>query len=125
VERIEHAVPGAALFLDWGGALIWLAAPAAAMSALSRPAIEGSGVGSDELATTSWCAAAVEHSTLLRNALGETGGHATLIRAPSEVRANVAVFHPQPPALAALSKRVKSQFDPSRVLNPGRMYADV
>jgi glycolate oxidase FAD binding subunit len=37
----------------------------------------------------------------------------------------VNVFQPQPAALAALSKRVKLQFDPKRVLSPGRMYADV
>jgi glycolate oxidase FAD binding subunit len=39
------------------------------------------------------------------------------------VRSAVDVFHPQPPALAALSKRVKAQFDPKYVLNPGRMVA--
>jgi glycolate oxidase FAD binding subunit len=62
---------------------------------------------------------------LLREALGATGGHATLIRATTIVRANVDVFHPQAAEVAALSKRVKAQFDPQRVLNPGRMYADV
>ncbi len=48
-------------------------------------------------------------------------GHATLIRAPEGVRAAVDVFHPQPPALAALSARVKDSFDPRRLFNPGRM----
>jgi glycolate oxidase FAD binding subunit len=41
------------------------------------------------------------------------------------VRANVDVFQPQSAAVAAVSKRVKEQFDPARVLNPGRMYAGV
>lgn len=49
------------------------------------------------------------------------GGHATLIRADVQTRASVSVFEPQPPALAALSQRLKHQFDPQGVLNPGRM----
>jgi glycolate oxidase FAD binding subunit len=58
---------------------------------------------------------------LVRRALGSTGGHATLIRAPEPVRADVPVFQPQPPALAALSARVKDSFDPKGLFNPGRM----
>lgn len=49
------------------------------------------------------------------------GGHATLVRAETEVRAALPVFEPQPPALAGLSARVKEQFDPKGILNPGRM----
>jgi glycolate oxidase FAD binding subunit len=52
-------------------------------------------------------------------------GHATLIRAPADVRAAVPVFQPQPAPLAALSARVKDSFDPKRVLNPGRMVAGI
>jgi glycolate oxidase FAD binding subunit len=37
----------------------------------------------------------------------------------------VNVFQAQPAGLAALSNRVKAQFDPKQVLNPGRMYAGV
>ena len=37
------------------------------------------------------------------------------------VRAEVAVFQPPAPALAALSARVKESFDPKRLFNPGRM----
>ncbi|HYD06332.1 MAG TPA: 2-hydroxy-acid oxidase, partial [Reyranella sp.] len=48
-------------------------------------------------------------------------GHATLIRAPESVRAAVPVFQPSPPALAALSSRVKESFDPKGLFNPGRM----
>ena len=53
------------------------------------------------------------------------GGHATLIRAPAAVRAAVDVFTPEPPALAALTKRVRGGFDPQGVLNAGRMWAGV
>ncbi len=61
----------------------------------------------------------------IRAALGANGGHATLFRAPAELRAAVPVFQPQDPAKAALATRVKDGFDPKRVLNPGRMYAGV
>ena len=81
-------------FYDWGGGLVWLALPQAA---------EDSG------------AAAV------RSAVGATGGHATLVRAPEEVRRRVPAFHPQPPGLAALSARVKQAFDPLGIFNRGRM----
>ncbi len=58
------------------------------------------------------------HGAALREGLA---GHATCVSAPEAVRAAEAVFHPQPPALAALSRRVKESFDPTRILNPGRM----
>jgi glycolate oxidase FAD binding subunit len=53
------------------------------------------------------------------------GGHATLVRAPSETRAEVPVFEPQASALAALSRRLKAQFDPLGILEPGRYWAEV
>lgn len=49
------------------------------------------------------------------------GGHATLVRATPAIRAAVPVFEPQPPALAALAHRLRAEFDPKGVLNPGRM----
>ena len=82
-------------FYDWGGGLVWLALSAAGDAGAAR----------------------------IRDVLRPKGGHATLIRAPLEVRAAEAVFQPQDPAMAALSARVKDGFDPRRVLNPGRMYA--
>lgn len=84
-------------FLDWGGGLIWLAIPQS--DAASADAI--------------------------RAAVAESGGHATLIRAPEELRAAVPVFEPQTGGLAALSARIKESFDPLGILNPGRMYAGV
>ena len=48
-------------------------------------------------------------------------GHATLMRAPVDIRAATAIFQPQPPALAALQGRVKAAFDPDGILSPGRM----
>ena len=88
-------------YFDWGGGLIWLALPA-----------------SDALAFEARHAA-------VRDALKECGGHATLVRAPEDVRARVPVFQPQDEVQAALTKRVKAGFDPKGILNPGRMFAGV
>jgi glycolate oxidase FAD binding subunit len=79
-------------FYDWGGGLIWL----------SLPKSDDGG------------------AQLIRAAVNP--GHATLIRAPQDIRAAVAVFTPQPTALEELSRRVKAGFDPTGILNPGRMY---
>lgn len=49
------------------------------------------------------------------------GGHATLVRAAAPHRAALPVFEPQPPHLEALSARLKAEFDPKNILNPGRM----
>jgi len=93
VARIRAQRPAAKAFYDWSGGLIWLALPPVA--------------DADHL--------------LVRAALGNTGGHATLIRAPEATRASVPVLHPQSPALAALAARVKESFDPKGLFNPGRM----
>ncbi|RWK95894.1 MAG: FAD-binding protein [Mesorhizobium sp.] len=80
-------------FYDWQGGLIWLR---------------------------------MEHgdpeADLLRALVGQYGGgHATLVRAAPSHRAAVPVFEPQAPKLAALSARLKAEFDPKAILNPGRM----
>jgi len=51
------------------------------------------------------------------------GGKATLVRADASTRAEADVFQPQPAPQAALSRRLKEQFDPKGVLNSGRMAA--
>jgi glycolate oxidase FAD binding subunit len=85
------------LLYDWGGGLLWVAVPAA-----------------DDA-----------NAPLIRSTVAAAGGHATLIRAPAAVRAAVDVFTPEPAALAALTKRVRTGFDPRGVLNAGRMWAGV
>jgi glycolate oxidase FAD binding subunit len=81
-------------FYDWQGGLIWLRMEEDPEAELVRALIQRHG-----------------------------GGHATLVRAPAAYRAAVPVFQPQAPALAALSARLKEQFDPKGILNPGRMDA--
>jgi glycolate oxidase FAD binding subunit len=61
----------------------------------------------------------------VRHAAALTGGHATLIRAPTATRAAVDVFEPTTGALGDVTKRIKESFDPKGVLNPGRMWAGV
>jgi glycolate oxidase FAD binding subunit len=56
---------------------------------------------------------------LIRSAF--KSGHATLIRGSN--KSAQTIFHPQAPALAALSARVKNSFDPKNIFNPGRMVA--
>ena len=88
-------------FYDWGGGLIWLAVGAL-----------------DDMAAT-------KRAAIVRAAIGDAGGHGTLIRADAETRRTVPVFQPQPDALAGLTRRVKENFDPKGILNAGRMYAGV
>jgi glycolate oxidase FAD binding subunit len=82
-------------FLDWGGGLVWLAVQSA----------EDAGAAA------------------IRGAI--SGGHATLIRASDALRASVPVFQPQAREVASLSARVKESFDPKRLFNRGRMYAEL
>lgn len=85
-------------FFDWGGALLWMELPP------------------DPLA----------HQGLIREACTRVGGadaHATLVRASEQVRASTSPLPPLAGPLAALTERIKAQFDPQRLFNRGRMYA--
>jgi glycolate oxidase FAD binding subunit len=83
-------------FYDWGGGLVWLSV------------IEGDDAGQQ----------------VIRAAITSHGGQATLIRGSDALRARIDVFQPQSPGLAALSARIRENFDPHGILNPGRMYGE-
>ena len=84
-------------FYDWSGGLIWIEATDEAQDGLARD---------------------------IRAAVAAAGGgHATLMRGSPALRSAVPPFEPQPEPLAALSRRLKEQFDPRGILNPGRMVA--
>ncbi len=82
---------------DWGGGLIWLAVSASGDAGASH----------------------------IRTALSGTSGHATLVRAPDDVRQTTDVFQPQSAALMKLTRGVKASMDIAGIFNPGRMYAGV
>lgn len=96
LEGIRATLASAEGFCDWGGGLLWLT-------------LEAGEAGPDGGAAH------------VRRAVAAVGGHATLVRASDAVRAAVPVFEPTPPALDALSRRIKASFDPHGILNPGRM----
>jgi glycolate oxidase FAD binding subunit len=85
-------------FYDWGGGLIWLAMEPCADAA----------------------------APIVRGAIAATGGgHATLVRAPNDIRAAVSVFEPLTEPLMRITRGIKASFDPGGVLNPGRMYVEI
>lgn len=81
------------LLLDWGGGLVWCAGPPAAHAAVAAAA----------------------------TSVTPGPGTFTLFRAPDALRSSV--IPDEPPALAAISARVKAALDPQGILNPGRMWA--
>jgi glycolate oxidase FAD binding subunit len=84
-------------FYDWGGGLVWLAC---------RPDGDAG-------------------AAVIRAALAETGGHATLVRAPTEVRAAIDVFQPLSEPVRQLTAGIKASLDPVGIFSPGRMYAGI
>lgn len=69
-----------------------------------------------------WVAAAADGGAAQARAWAAAhGGHATLFRAADK---SAGVFHPLPPALFALHRRLKAALDPAGIFNPGRMYAE-
>jgi glycolate oxidase FAD binding subunit len=88
----------AEVMFDWSGGLVWLAI---------EPCPDAA-------------------APIIRKAIMENGGgHATLVRAPDEVRSRIPVFEPQASALAKLSRRLKREFDPYGILEPGRMVRGI
>lgn len=80
-------------YYDWSGGLVWVS-----------------------------CLDGGIHDDKVRKTIADLGGgHAMLVRADAPTRASTSVFQPQPAPLAALAKRLKHQFDPHGILNPGRM----
>ena len=84
-------------YFDWGGGLIWLA---------FDPDLK-------------------EIARFLRSIVDPIGGYANLIRASSNLRREIDVFHPQEQKLYNLTRLIKENFAPSAILTPGRMYKGI
>jgi glycolate oxidase FAD binding subunit len=96
--RVLGALAAAGLrgFLDWGGGLAWVAGP-----------------GTEAAQRAVMASAAAE------------GGVFWTMRAAAPLRAALPVVPEEPPALAALTRRVKAAFDPKGILGPGRIFAGI
>ena len=95
-ERLSRELKSR-IYYDWAGGAIWLEVdePSDGGAALIR--------------------------AVLKQMAGQDG-RATLMRAPIEVRMKVSPLQPLEPGLAMLNERVRRQFDPQGIFNPGRMY---
>ncbi len=71
-----------------------------------------------------WLWAPESASAQLRQAATAVGGSASIFIASGSAHAK-SRFSPLPPALAQIHRRLKAEFDPAGILNPGRMYADL
>lgn len=80
-------------FYDWGGGQIWL----------HTPEVDSETAG------------------LVRMLLERFGGHATLIKANEALKEYTGVFHPEPRLLEKLARKIRAEFDPCHILNPGLM----
>jgi glycolate oxidase FAD binding subunit len=61
-----------------------------------------------------------EDAAAVRAIAEAAGGHATLIRGPAAMRAQIPFLHPPAPAVARLSARLRRAFDPAGVFETGR-----
>jgi len=89
-DRIARSL-SCSWFYDWGGGLVWL---------LIDPTVPEGGV------------------EVIRAAVSKDG-HATLLRAPANLRGRVPTFQPLPAQLARLNARVRQAFDANGVFNHG------
>lgn len=103
-------------FFTGGGAPLWRLSVAPANPPLTLP---GSTL-TDWGGALRWVRTASAEA--VRAAAAELGGHATLWRGAGGAPE---VFMPLAPGLHGLHRSLKQAFDPHRILNPGKMYADI
>jgi len=103
-----------------GGAPLWRLAVPSAQTTQALDSIPGSrlvewGGG------LRWLASHADAQDV-RDATAKAGGHATLFRSTDK---SCGAFHPLPPVAMTLHRRLKANFDPQGIFNPGRLYADL
>ena len=96
INKLKH-LKSMQSYMDWGGGLVWIA-------------IDAPKVGAERL---------------VRDIVNSYGGHAMLMRSSEKLRQNINIFHPPQSGLMKLTKKLKNNFDPHAILNPGRMYKGV
>jgi glycolate oxidase FAD binding subunit len=73
-----------------------------------------------------WLWAPLSAQTPLRQAAAEVGGTAMLFRSPQSASVPATGrFGPLTPPLAQIHQRLKAEFDPAGIFNPGRMYPNL
>jgi glycolate oxidase FAD binding subunit len=82
---------------EWSGGLLWLELPPSSDASVTE----------------------------VRRVLAEFEADSMLMRAPRQVRSSIEVFHPLPLSKMNIVQAIKNAFDPSGILNPGRMYIGV
>lgn len=70
-----------------------------------------------------WLWAPAAQAALLREQAQQLGGHATLFRPAREADRAFGVFTPEAAPLRAIAQRLRAEFDPAGIFNPGRMSA--
>lgn len=71
--------------------------------------------------TLRWLICEDETTDTIHQTAKKAGGHATLFRGQNT---EIPVFHPLGHALTSIHQRLKKQFDPEGILNPGRLYPE-
>jgi glycolate oxidase FAD binding subunit len=73
-----------------------------------------------------WVQAGPEHTGALREAASRVGGHASLFIAREDPSAKgIDRFEPLKAPLDRIHRRLKAEFDPAGLFNPGRLYAEL
>jgi glycolate oxidase FAD binding subunit len=95
------------LLIDWGGALRWYA---------TSDDSDTNARNADHLATSA--GNTEQRPPRTREAAIAAGGTALCWRGPAPSSGR---FHPLQPTAATLNRRLKAQFDPHGIFNPGRL----
>lgn len=70
-----------------------------------------------------WLADGEIEPDFVRKAAARHGGHATLFL--HDGQPSVPVFHPPSPGVRAITERLKHEFDPTGMFNPGRLFREL
>jgi glycolate oxidase FAD binding subunit len=127
-QDCEIAPEGNALFAQIGAGRAFIGRPEDLWRVFVPPASASACV--EALSPSYWFAdwaggvlwIATRESDTVHAIAAQHGGHATLMRSAAATHRRVGVFPSGSPARAALTRRVKTAFDPLGLFNPGRMF---